>query len=123
LFYAKHSYKIAQENNLKKTLYNCAIVQRQIYQLQNDFENAFKYSMIENQLKDSLDFVNNMTRISHLELSYEFNKIEQENRIKQQRREFILIIAGTAIVFMLLILVLVIITRNRLKEKNQTTNK
>ena len=119
LHYAKYAYEIARENNLKKMVYNAAKQQRYIYQAQNDFENAFKFSMTELQLKDSLDITNNMTRISQLELLYEFDKLEQENKIKQQHREYIFMITGTTIVFMLILLVIIIVTRNRLKTKNE----
>ena len=119
LHYAKYAYEIARENNLKKMVYNAAKKQRYIYQAQNDFENAFKFSMTELQLKDSLDITNNMTRISQLELLYEFDKLEQENKIKQQHREYIFMITGTTIVFMLILLVIIIVTRNRLKTKNE----
>ena len=119
LHYAKYAYEIARENNLKKMVYNAAKQQRYIYQAQNDFENAFKFSMTELQLKDSLDITNTMTRISQLELLYEFDKLEQENKIKQQHREYIFMITGTTIVFMLILLVIIIVTRNRLKTKNE----
>jgi len=119
LHYAKYAYEIARENNLKKMVYNAAKKQRYIYQAQNDFENAFKFSMTELQLKDSLDITNTMTRISQLELLYEFDKLEQENKIKQQHREYIFMITGTTIVFMLILLVIIIVTRNRLKTKNE----
>nr|NQU94173.1 hypothetical protein [Bacteroidota bacterium] len=118
-YYAERTYNIAKENNIRLKVYHAVKQQRQIYQFQNDFENAFKYSQTELQLKDSLDINNTMTRISQLELLYEFDKREQENKIVQQRREFILIISGIAIVFMLLILVIIVITRNRIKAKNE----
>ncbi len=119
LYYAKQTYEIGQENNLKKTIYNGAILQRNIYQLQKDYENAFKYSMIESEMKDSLDIQESMTRFTHLELLHEFDKLEQENKIKQQRRESIMMVTGIAIVFILVIIVIIIITRNRLKRKNE----
>jgi hypothetical protein len=119
LYYAELTYKIGQENNLKKTIFDAAAQMRQIYQHQNDFENAFKYSMIEGQLKDSLDVENSMARTSHLELLYEYEKVEQENKLKQQRREYTLILVSAAVMFILLALVAFIITRNRLKAKNE----
>ena len=119
LYYAKRTYDISRENDIKIKLYHAVQQQRQIYQLQNDFENAFKYCLTELNLKDSLDINNTMTRMSQLELLHEFDKREQENKIIQQRREYTLIIAGTSIVFMLLILVTFIIARSRIKAKNE----
>ncbi len=119
LYYATRTYEISQENNLKKMVYNAVKQQRNIYHQLNDFENAFNFSMTELQLKDSLDIDNTMARITQLELLYEFDKREQENKIIQQRREYTLIIAGTGIAFMLLILVIFIVGRNRIKAKNE----
>jgi len=119
LHYAKQTYIIGQENNLKVLVFNAVKQQRQIYQAQNDFEDALKFSLIELQLKDSLDINNTLAKISQLELLYEFDKHEQEIKLIQQRREYVLIIAGTAIVFMLLTLVIIIVTRNRIKAKNE----
>jgi tetratricopeptide (TPR) repeat protein/DNA-binding CsgD family transcriptional regulator len=123
LYYAELAYKLGKENNLKKTIYNAAKRLHNIYYYQNDFVNAYRYSMIEHQMKDSLDIETSMTRLSQLELLYEFNKLEQENKIKQQRREYYYIIVGTGLVFLLVLLVIIIINRNRLKRKNQEIEK
>lgn len=119
LYYAELTYKIGRENNLRKMIYTAANQMRKIYQQQNDFENAFNYSLIEGQLKDSLDIENSMARISHQELLHEFEKIEQENKLKQQRREYIFVFGGIGIVFILVAFVIIIINRNRLKAKNE----
>ena len=119
LYYAELTYKIARENNLTRMIYTAANQMRTIYQQQNDFENAFNYSMIEGQLKDSLDVENSMARISHQELLHEFEKVEQENKLEQQRREYIFVFGGIGIVFILVALVIIIINRNRLKAKNE----
>jgi tetratricopeptide (TPR) repeat protein len=119
LYYAKRTYDISRENDIKIKLYHAVQQQHEIYQLQNDFENAYKYCLTELKLKDSLDINNTMTRMSQLELLHEFDKREQENKIIQQRREYTLIIAGTIIVFVLLILVIYIISRSRIKAKNE----
>jgi tetratricopeptide (TPR) repeat protein len=123
LYYANLSYELGKKNNLKKTVYNAAKQLHKIYFDRNDFANSYTYSMIEHNMKDSLDIENSRTRLSQIELLYEFDKIEQENKIKQQRREYTYIISGTGIVFLLILLVIIIITRNRLKRKNEEIEK
>lgn len=123
LYYAQQAYDLAMENNLKKTVYNAAMRIHLTYNLMDDFENAYKYSLIQQKMKDSLDIESSMTKLSQLELLYEFDKLEQENKIKQQRREYTYIISGTGIVFLLILLVIIIITRNRLKRKNEEIEK
>lgn len=119
LYYGKLSYQIALENKQKNQVFIGAKLLSELYEHQNDFENAYTYSKIESQFKDSLATEMSMARISHLELLYEYDKAEQENKIEQQRREYILILIGAAIVFILLALVVFIIVRNRLKANNE----
>ena len=119
LYYAKLAYQISVENKQKISMHKAAEQLTKLYQQQHDFENAFIYSMIKSQLKDSLATEVSMARISNLELLYEYEKLEQENKMKQERREYILILIGAAIIFILLVLVFIIIARNRLKAKNE----
>lgn len=119
LYYARLSYKISVENKQKNNMHKAAEQLTQLYKERHDFKNAFNYSMIKSQLKDSLAIEVSMARISNLELLYEFDKQDQENKIKQQRREYVLILVGAVIIFILLALVFIIIARNRLKAKNE----
>lgn len=119
IYYANQTYQISLKNNQKSKVHKAAKQLTELYHQQHDFEKAYTYSRIESQLKDSLATEISMARISHLELLYEYEKAEQENKIAQQRREYILIFIGAAIVFILLALVVIIIIRNRLKAKNE----
>ncbi len=119
LYYANLAYDLGIENSLNKTTYSAAKRLHTIYFEQNDTINAYIFSTIEHQMKDSLDIKNNKTRLSQLELLYEFEKIEQENKIKGERRDFKFMISGISIVFLFILLVYIIITRNRMKAKNE----
>lgn len=123
LYYAKLAYDIGQKNNLKKTVYNAAILLHKLYIDKNDLNNAYQYSTIQYQMKDSLDIEKGISRLSQLELLYEFDKIEQENRLKQQKRDSTYIFIGTSLVFLFVIVVIIVINRNRLKRKNQEIEK
>lgn len=117
LYYANLAYEIGLENNLKNTVYAAAKRMHITYYDQNDIENAYAFAMIEHRMKDTLDTENNMTRLSQLELLYEFDKIEQENKIKQQQREYKIIIVGSSLVFLSILLVIYIIARNKQKRR------
>ncbi len=117
LYYANLAYEIGIENKLNRTVYDAAKRLHYIYSNQNDILNAYNYTMIEHQIKDTLDHENSMARLSKMELLYEFDKIEQENKIKQQRREYKYIMAGSSIVFLSILLVIFIVTRNRQKRR------
>jgi tetratricopeptide (TPR) repeat protein/DNA-binding CsgD family transcriptional regulator len=120
LYYANLAYEIGLENNLIQTLYKAAERLHHIYYGQNDFLNAYNYTMMEHQMKDTLDFENSMAQLLKVELLYEFDKIEQENKIKQQQREYKFIIVGTSVIFLLILLVIFVISRN--KKKRQILN-
>ena len=123
LNYAKLAYDIGQESQQKKTVYNAAKLLHSIYLEQNDLGNAYKYSIVENNMKDSLDIEKSMTQLNKAELLYDFDRIEQKNKIIQQRRELVYIITGTGFVFILVLLIVIIIARNRLKIKNKEIEK
>jgi len=122
-YYANLTYEIGRKNGMKKAVYDGASRIQRVYIKQNDSLNAFRYSIIAHQMKDSLDSENSKDQLSKVELLYEFDKRENENKIKQQRKEYTFVILGTTIAFLLIILVIFIIMRNRLKRKNEEIEK
>jgi tetratricopeptide (TPR) repeat protein/DNA-binding CsgD family transcriptional regulator len=128
LYYANLAYKIGLDNNQTQTVYKAAQRLHHIYFSKNDILNAYNYSIIENQMKDTLDIERSMAQLLKMELRYEFDKIEQENKIKQQQREYKYITVGTSVVILLILLVIFIIARHKRKRRQlnqelQTTNK
>ncbi|NPD43976.1 tetratricopeptide repeat protein [Lentimicrobium sp. S6] len=116
LFYSQQALKIGKENNIKLVIYGAAFILKGRYLELSDFQKAYEYSELQYQIKDSLDFENNKTRLSQLEFLYEQDKINQEKKIKQQRREFSFsLVSGIIIMFFL---VLFIIQRNKTKRKS-----
>jgi TusA-related sulfurtransferase len=69
-------------------------------------------------MKDSLDIEKSMTRLSQLELLYEFEKLNQERKLHQQRKDYTFIIIGTILLFLLILTIILLITRQRIKAKN-----
>ena len=118
-YYAGKAYKLGVDHKIKKAVYSAAKVWHTIYQKENDIENAYKYSIIENQLKDSLDIEESLIKISQLELSHEFEKINQEKKLEQQHKDFLKTIYGISIFFMLVLIIIIILARQRIKSKNE----
>jgi len=123
LYYANLAFELGKKNDLKKIVYKAAKRLHNIYIDRNDFVNSYKYSMIEHRMKDTLEIENSMTRISQIEMLYEFDKIEQVNKNKQQHRDFSYIIAGTSIAFLFILLIIILIARHRIKVKNSIIEK
>lgn len=117
LHYAKLSYNLGKKYKLKLSIYKAAYQLRYSYHLQNNIDSAFKYLLIEKQIDDSLSNEKIITRISQLELLHEFEKNEQENKIKQQRLAYIYIASGVVAVSIFIILVIIIFTRIRFERR------
>ena len=118
-FYADKAYNLGVDNKIKKSMYNAAKVWHEIYKKENDLENAYKYNLIENQLKDSLDIEQSLIKISQLELSYEFEKIIQEKKLVQQHKDFLKTIYGISVFFILSLIIITLLARQRIKAKNE----
>lgn len=123
LSHALFAYELGRKNNLKKAIFESAKQLHEIYRKQNDLENAYKYSTIEYQIKDSLDLEKSMTRLSQLELLYEFEKLNQDRKLSQQRKDYIYIIGGTILLFFFILTIVLLITRQRIRAKNTIIEK
>lgn len=119
LNYANLAYKRSKESNLKKWVYESAKRLHKIYKIQNDIPNAYKYSTIEYQMKDSLNIEQSLTRLSQLELLHKLEKENQEKKIIQQRKNYILIISVTILIAVFVLIIIILIARQRLKAKNE----
>ena len=64
-----------------------------------------------------------MTRLSQLELLYEFEKINQEKIIKQQRKDYLFAITVTILVSLFVIIIILLLTRQRIRRKNALMEK
>lgn len=123
LYHAMFAYDIGQINNLKKSIYESAKRLHEIYIEGDDLTNAYKFSSIEYQMKDSLDIEKSMTRLSQLELLYEFEKLDQEEKLKHQKRDYIYIIVGTSLLFIFIVTIILLVARQRIKAKNTIIEK
>lgn len=106
----------SEEKGLKKITFDAAKFLVKIYQGKEDYKNAFHYNTLRYEMKDSLDLDDQLTELSKLELLYEFEKSEQELKIKQKRNEYIFLIVGITLVS-ILGFVLLLLKRHRMKAR------
>ena len=116
LEYATKAFESAEKHGLLKNVHNSAELLNKIYLVKKDTLNAFKYNIIKYQMKDSLNIEKSNTKLSRLELQYEFYKKEQGKKIEQQRKDFIIIIIVISLIFGLIVIVL-IYYRQRIKAR------
>ena len=117
LQYAEKAFSIGQANGLKKIVKNAAEKLHSIYLKKDDLKNAYKFGMIQYQIKDSLGLEESMTKLSKLELQYDFEKLNQEEKLLQQRKDFITIIIIITL-SLFVILVLLLMSRQKMKARN-----
>ncbi len=117
LEYAQKAYSIAQLYNLKKDKIASTEKLHQIYLSQNDIANAYHFISILYQLKDSLRLDESMVKLSQLEFQYNMEKKEQEKKIAQQNRDFIILLFIISLIVVILI-VLFLFTRQKMIAKN-----
>jgi tetratricopeptide (TPR) repeat protein len=112
------AFQIAEERELIIVENQAA---KQLYDVFTDIgnqEEAFHYGLIHFQLKDSLELEKSATKLAQIELIYEFDKLNQQKKIEEQRKENNYILALISLFFIGVIIVVLLMTRHRLKVKN-----
>jgi len=107
---------------MKKIIHDAYNLFRNLYLGKADTISAYKYMLLENEAKDSFDMEKNKTLLSKLELQYEFDKREQEERIKRREKDFVIVIMILGLVSALIIIFL-LWARQRIKAKNTLLEK
>lgn len=117
-YYANAAYKISKKNKL-------ILVERNAnYRLQSFFEfvgnpdSANLYGLNYYRIQDSLNSKDQLSKVSNLELKYEFKKQQQILELQQQRGDFIKIIVIGSLIF-IIILIILLYARLRISNKNQ----
>lgn len=117
LHFAEKAFLLGRSNGLKKIVKDAAEKLHNFYVRKNDLKNAYKYGMIQYQVKDSLGLEESMTKLSKLELQYNFEKKNQEEQLIRQRKDFITIIIIISLI-LAMIIVLLLMARQKMKAKN-----
>ncbi len=115
--FSKQAFDIAEKYHFKKIKIEAAEMLHHIFLKRNDLKNAYYYSTIQYQLKDSLRLEESLVKLSQLELQYSFDKKEQEKKIIQQKHNFIIAIVIIILVLSFLI-ILLLFTRQKMKARN-----
>lgn len=114
--YAYLSYNFSKKSNNRLVEIKSIILIHQIYNELQDFKNAYFYSNLLQEVKDSLNLEESLVKLSQLEMQYQFEKNEQKAKLKEQRRDYIFIII---LISLLMIIVIFILINNRQKLKGK----
>jgi tetratricopeptide (TPR) repeat protein len=119
---SKIALNIGQENDYQDIIYRSSKLLHKIYLIKHDTIVAYKFSVIENQIRDSLQLNAKSKNLASLELQYLLEKKEQEARIARQRNK-IFIIGGFIFMAFGIIIILLILNQFRLKAKKAKLEK
>lgn len=117
LKYIRFSYETGKKYKLRKVIYQAAGALHKFYLKEGNIDSAYKYVLISNAEKDTIDMENSTARLSLLEMDYNYEKKQKEEKLKQQRKDFYIIIASIMIIA-LMIIIFLFLSRQSVKLKN-----
>lgn len=110
------------QNGYRDIIYRSAKLMHKMSLLKHDTIQAYRYSIIEHQWLDSLDINAKEKSLASLELKYRFEKKEQEDNIRRERRTW-LVIAGFILMAFIIIIILLILNHFRMRAKKSLLEK
>jgi tetratricopeptide (TPR) repeat protein len=113
---AEVALKIGMQHNLKEIIYQSASLLHNVYLARKDTNLAYKYTIFENQWKDSLALNEKEKNLASVEMQYHFEKKEQDELVTRQRRSAI---NTVVIVFMALVIIIILLILNQLRLKSK----
>ncbi len=122
LHYLMLIYQQGEKYKLKDRIYDATSMLNNFYRDENKWDSAYKYSIIEHQVKDSIGIEDSKIRFTIVEMQYQDEKKQHEAKLKQQQRDFLtlfiilLLLSGCATAILLL-------SRQRIKMKNISLEK
>lgn len=117
ILYADSALKLGQRNDDKENIKAAAGILHKIYLIKKDTIKAYKYAMIENIVKDSLQNIQNQKEVYKLEFQYNFEKNDKLVQIARQRKETFMIVIILSLTSGLII-ILLLFSRHRFKTKS-----
>lgn len=113
---------ISKEKGLKELMYRSYQLFHQLSLSEKDTAQAYKFTILENQWKDSLALGENKQSLARMELQYHFDKKEQTDRAEREKKT----ILNTAVIIALIlsiIIILLIMNQLRLRAKKSKLEK
>jgi tetratricopeptide (TPR) repeat protein len=119
LRYANMSLQLGIDHQLPALISNASEKLADLYLSEADSSQALKYALSFHAIKDSLNAENNLARITQLEMVYELEKLEQERKLQNQKKEFRYTVAILLLIFIGLAFIILLVARHRIHLKNE----
>lgn len=117
LDYLRKALAIGEEYNLHQVLHISAAGLESIYLEVPNADSAYKYSILREAQKDSIDVLTSETKLALLELEYSYDKQLEKDKNRQERKNFTIIILALVILSGIITIIL-FVSRQRVRTKN-----
>lgn len=121
--FALDALALAEKYHFKQYVVDAANILHKAYRRYGDLENAYKYSILQSDKKDSLKIEQSIQKIANLDLKYRIEKEEQQRQMELQKEKSQQIILGILLLSLFIIIVIVLIARHRITVKNMKLEK
>ncbi len=122
LKYALISFNEGTKNNVMDAVKRSSDILHRYYLKAGNIDSAYKYAIIANRTGDSINKGLSVANLKLLEMEYEYDKTQKEEKLKQQRKNFINIILIILAITGLIIAIL-FLSRQIVKTKNMQLEK
>ena len=117
LKYALISFNEGSKNNIRDIVKMSSDILHKYYLKAGNIDSAYKYAIIANRTGDSINNGLSVANLKLIEMEYEYDKTQKEEKLKQQRKNYINIILIILAISGLVIAIL-FLSRQIVKTKN-----
>jgi len=115
--YADSALQTGQLHGFRDVALNASELLHRLYLSKKDTLKAYRYAILESQWKDSVVNGEKQKTLTKLETQYQFEKEQAARSIKQQRRDFVVLIF-IIILLSLIIILFLVWNRQKVKARN-----
>ena len=115
--YTWMAYSEGIQYNLREVVFQATVILQEFYYSTGKIDSAYKYSLIGHAAKDSINSEQSTARLALLEMEYDYDKRQKEDKLYQQRKDFLIIIM-IILAISGLITTILFLSRQIVKTKN-----
>nr|NQU92873.1 tetratricopeptide repeat protein [Bacteroidota bacterium] len=123
IMYANEAFSMADQYQFKQFVARAAAILHHSYEKNGNFEDAYKFAIIQSNMKDSLKIEQSIQQIANLDLKYRIEKEEQQRQMVREKEKSRQIILGVILFSIFIIIVIALIARQRITVKNMKLEK
>jgi DNA-binding CsgD family transcriptional regulator len=122
-FYLKKGLELGQENGSLLTVNSASGLLHNFYKERKDFEKAYEYLLLNQEVSDSLFNSESTRKIAQLEMQSEFDRKQAQREVLEKERQFYYFMVGSGLIFLLVVVTLLFfLQRSKTKRSELEQN-